>query len=53
MGYGKSPFSPNSKEKGGIKKLLGKKQKLPGMSGGRGYRCPEGHDLISTITWRT
>ena len=53
MGYGKSPFSPNPKEKGGIKKLLGKKQKLPGMSGGRGYKCPEGHELISMITWRT
>jgi len=53
VGHGKSPFSINSKEKGGIKKLFGSKQKPPGMSGGRGYNCPKGHNLISMITWRT
>ena len=53
VGHGKSPFSINSKEKGGIKKLFGSKQKPPGMSGGRGYECPKGHNLISMITWRT
>ena len=53
LGHGKSPLSINSKEKRGIKKLFGKKQKLPGMLGGRGYKCPEGHELISMITWRT
>lgn len=53
VGHGKSPLSINSKEKGGIKKVFGKKQKTPGMSGGRGYECPKGHDLISMITWRT
>jgi len=50
---GKSPLSINSIEKGGIKKVFGKKQKLPGMLGGRGYECPKGHNLISMITWRT
>ncbi len=53
MGHEKSPLSINPKEKGGLKKLFGKKQKLPGMLGGRGYKCPEGHELISMITWRT
>ena len=53
LGHGKSPFSINSKEKGGIKKLFGSKQKPPGMSGGRGYDCPKKHNLISMITWRT
>ena len=55
LGHGKSPFSINSKEKGGIKKLFGSKQKLPGMSGGRGYDCPspKKHNLILMITWKT
>jgi len=53
VGMGKSPLSINSIEKGGIKKVFGKKQKLPGMLGGRGYECPKGHNLISMITWRT
>ena len=53
VGHGKSPLSINSKEKGGIKKVLGKKQKPPGMLGGRGYECPNKHDVISMITWRT
>ncbi len=53
VGHGKSPLSVNIEEKGKIKKLFGKKQRLPGMIGGRGYECPEGHTLISMITWRT
>ena len=53
VGHGKSPLSVNIKKKGRIKKLFGKKQRLPGMIGGRGYECPEGHSLISMITWRT
>lgn len=52
-GHGKDPFSINLKEKGGIKKLFKRKLKLPGMHGGKGYECPEGHELISIITWRT
>jgi len=51
IGHGTSPF--NLKEKGGIKKLLKKGQKLPGLFGGRGFNCPKGHELISIITWRT
>jgi len=53
VGHGKSPFSVNIKEKGRIKKLFSKKQSLPGMIGGGGYECPEGHALLSMITWRT
>ena len=54
VGHGKSPFSVNLNTKGGIiKRLFGKRQRLPGMFGGRGYRCPEGHELIGMITWRT
>jgi hypothetical protein len=50
-GHGTSPF--NLKEKGGIKKLLAKGQRLPGLFGGRGFNCPKNHELISVITWRT
>jgi len=54
VGHGKTPFLINLKEKGGIiKRLFGRKQKLPGMFGGKGYQCPEGHELIAMITWRT
>lgn len=52
-GHGKDPFSINHKVKGGIKKLFKRKPKLPGMHGGKGYECPEGHELISIITWKT
>jgi hypothetical protein len=51
VGHGTSPF--NLKEKGGIKKLLVKGQRLPGLFGGHGFTCPKGHELISVITWRT
>jgi hypothetical protein len=50
-GHGTSPF--NLKEKGGIKKILKKGQRLPGLFGGHGFTCPKGHELISLITWRT
>jgi len=43
----------HGKEKGGIKKLLVKGQRLPGLFGGHGFTCPKGHELISVITWRT
>ena len=53
IGHGKSPFELNLKKKGGVKSLFKGKQKLPAMFGGSGYRCPEGHELISLITWQT
>ena len=53
VGHGRSPFDVNLKKKGGIKILFTKKQKMPAMFGGNGYQCPEGHELISMITWRT
>ncbi len=51
VGHGTSPF--HLKEKGGIKKLLKKGQRLPGLFGGRGFTCPKGHELLSIITWQT
>ena len=51
VGHGKSPFDIKKEQEGGIR-LLGKR-KNPSMFGGKGYRCPAGHTLISMITWRT
>jgi hypothetical protein len=53
VGHGKTPFSVKIKMKGGIKYLFRKRPRLPGMFGGKGYVCPEGHKLITLITWRT
>ena len=53
VGHGSSPFSVNLKQRGGIKRLFQKKQRLPGLFGGRGYKCVKGHELISMITWMT
>lgn len=35
------------------KNLFRKKPKLPGMQGGKGYKCPRGHTLIFMVTWIT
>ena len=43
----------NTAKKGGFKSLFRKKPKPFGMYGGKGYKCPEGHELIFMITWRT
>ena len=54
IGFGKSPFdvtgiSPESF----FKRIFRRKRRLPGMFGGKGFRCPAGHDLISITTWIT
>jgi hypothetical protein len=52
LGFGKSPFSVNFKEKGRIiRRLFGKKKRIICMRGGEAYDCPNGHELISMITW--
>ena len=50
--HGKSPFNINPTLKGGVKGLFCKKRKMP-LFGGQGFKCPEGHELLSMITWRT
>jgi len=52
VGHGESPLSVNVKGRGVWKRVFGKKQRLP-LFGGKGYQCPEGHDLIALVTWRT
>jgi len=53
VGHGRSPFDVKLPKKGGAKSLFRRKQKMPAMFGGKGYQCPEGHELIAMITWRT
>jgi hypothetical protein len=50
--HGESPFSVDLKWRGWLRGLFGKKQRLPAF-GGRGYQCPEGHELIAVVMWRT
>jgi hypothetical protein len=51
MGFGKTPFSVNLEEKGGIfRKLFGRKKRICGSAGQR-YLCPYGHELIGMTTW--
>lgn len=52
VGHGESPFSVNVKGGGCLRKLFGRKERLP-LFGGKGYQCPEGHALIGLVTWRT
>ncbi len=51
VGHGKSPFDTNQEQKGGFR--LFEKTKNPSLFGGKGFTCPEGHNLISMETWRT
>ena len=51
VGFGRSPFDIKQKQKGGIR--LFEKRKNPSMFGGKGFTCPEGHNLISMETWKT
>ncbi len=51
VGFGRSPFEVNFREKGGIiRRLFGRRKHISGM-GGDAYDCPRGHELISRITW--
>jgi hypothetical protein len=53
IGFGKSPLDLNVNMKGGIRDIFRRKKLNPSMFGGKGYQCPEGHQLLSIITWRT
>jgi hypothetical protein len=51
IGAGDSPFNVKIKPEGLLRRLFQRKRRMPGMFGGKGFRCPAGHDLISVITW--
>jgi hypothetical protein len=51
---GNSPFHVTIKPERGIRNLFRRgKRRNPSMVGGQAFECPEGHTLISMITWRT
>jgi hypothetical protein len=35
-----------------LKRVFVRQKRMP-LLGGKGYKCPEGHELISLVTWRT
>jgi hypothetical protein len=52
VGHGETPLSVDVKGRGWLRKIFRKKERLP-LFGGKGYACPEGHELIALVTWRT
>jgi hypothetical protein len=53
VGFGGSLLDIEREKIGVLKRLFTKKRKPPTMYGGKAYECPEGHSLISMITWKT
>ena len=53
VGFDGSPLDIKREKKGVIKRLFAKRRKPPTMLGGKGYECPEGHNLLTVITWKT
>jgi hypothetical protein len=51
-GHGASPLLVDVKGRGLWKRLFRKKERLP-LFGGKGYQCPERHELIGFVTWKT
>jgi hypothetical protein len=52
VGHGETPLSVNVKGKRWLRRIFRRKPRLP-LFGGRKYACPEGHELIALLTWRT
>jgi hypothetical protein len=53
VGSGGSPLDIQREKKSVFSRLCSKRCKPPTMHGGRGYECPEGHNLLTVITWKT
>ena len=53
VGPDEATIKINIGKRGGLKNMFCKKPKLPGIFGGKKLRCPEGHELITMITWMT
>ena len=53
IGAGKNPLKPNIEIKWSLRNLLRRRKRNPSMTGGYGYKCPAGHELIAMVTWRT
>jgi hypothetical protein len=53
VGAGESPFKVKvGYRESLLKRLLGRQKRVP-LFGGKGYRCPEGHEVLGLVTWRT
>ncbi len=53
VGSGRSPLDIQREKKSVFSCLFNKRRKPPEMSGGIGYECSEGHNLLSVIIWKT
>jgi hypothetical protein len=51
IGAGDSPFNVPYRPTGIRDSLFGSKRRNLSMFGGKGFRCPGGHKLISAVTW--
>jgi hypothetical protein len=51
IGAGDSPFNVQNRPFGIRDSLFGRKRRNFSTFGGKGYRCPAGHKLISAVTW--
>jgi len=52
IGFGKTPFDVTGVPHNSFfKRLFRRKRHMPGMFGGKGFRCPAGHELIAVMTW--
>lgn len=52
LGAGKSPFDvARAPRISFIDSLFRHKRRMHSMLGGKGFRCPAGHKLISAVTW--
>jgi hypothetical protein len=53
VGAGENPFKVKvGYQESLLKRIFGRQKRTP-LFGGKGYRCPEGHELIGVVTWRT
>jgi hypothetical protein len=51
IGAGDSPFNVSYRPNGIRDSVFGSKRRNFSMFGGKGFRCPSGHKLISAVTW--
>ena len=51
IGAGDNPFNVPYRPWGIRDSLFGRKRRNFSMLGGKGFRCPAGHKLISAVTW--
>jgi hypothetical protein len=53
VGAGENPFKVKvGYQESLLKRIFGRQKRTP-LFGGKGYRCPEGHEVIGLVTWRT